>query len=169
MIQTINITALTVFTIYIIYVRVVLGRFPKSISQSFYDIRDKNGNINLFFIITLATSATTLVANGYYTAEIGTMPLLAYGGLGIFSVAVFAIFHNKRITLFHYISAVLGFGVSLLAFGIDYGEWKLFTMSLVSGIIVLIISPKKSKIFWVEVVLSYCLIFGLLWMHYLTM
>jgi len=162
MIQTINIAAIIIFTAYVIYVRVVLEKFPKSLSQSFYDIQEKTGNMNLLFLLMLATSATTLLVNGYAHYEFDeNVPLLAYGGLGIFAVGVFAIFKNKKVTVFHYIGAVIGFGVSLLSFGFDYSRWELTVASIIIGGCATVIAKKGTKIFWLEVSLAYCLILSL--------
>ena len=163
MILYINIFALIVFTTYIIYVRLVLGYFSKSLSQSFYDIQEKTGNMNLLFLFMLAISSGTLVINGYNCVGLDNgVPILAFGGLGIFTVGVFAIFKNKKVSIFHYLSAGLGFAISIIGLYIDCGLiWQPITIGLLS-IIGFISSPENIRIFVLEIILGFGLIISLL-------
>ena len=138
-----------VTTAYLIYIRLKLGYFPQSISATFYDFKN-------LFLVTLSIVATSLLIYGYNTVD--GLPLLSIGALCLFGVSAFACFQYKKVSIAHYISAILFFGFSLAAVWIDYNNWIGAILALLIGIGVFVLSNKESRIFWLETILSYCLL-----------
>ena len=156
-----NSIATIIFVLYVIYIRIELGYFPKSLSQSFYDLKNKTGRFNWEFILTLIVASIVLVWNGFYYWKGGSFPLIIIGGFGILGVAQFALFKKKLIGVMHYINAIIGFTLSVLYFGINQHMWYIVIITAVIALIALILAKKGTKLFWLEVALSLCLIISL--------
>lgn len=142
-----------IFTAYWVYVRLKLGYFPKSLSVTVKEFKT-------LFTLMISAVATSLLIYSYNTVT-DELPLLAVGSLGFFAVGVFSI-AIKKVTIIHYLAAIIGFGFSLVSVWLDYGYFLAFIWSVIVSLIVFIISNKKSRIWWLEIVLAYCLFLSLL-------
>ena len=101
--------------LYIVYCRIVLGYFPKSLSQSFIDLK-KKFNRGWEFLLLICLSSTTLLLNAYHQWTLtDKFPILALGALGIFMVGVFAAINKKAIKVWHYIGVLSGFTICFIS------------------------------------------------------
>ena len=154
MLVNIFIIASTVYlTLFIIAVRVYLGEFPKSISDTFYRL----GKYRNAFLFLMILSASTLLLAGYSEVSTG-FPYMGVGALGIFGVGTFACFKFKEVGIPHYLAALIGFGFSIMSFG-----WVLGLIILGIGLSSLFFGPKRTRTFWLEVVLAYGLLIGIVY------
>ncbi|WBC28388.1 hypothetical protein RPMD05_0 [Rhodobacteraceae phage LS06-2018-MD05] len=147
--QTLIISTGLIFTAYLIYIRLKLGYYPKSISATFYNFKN-------LFLITLSIIATSLLIYSYNTVD--GLPLLSIGALCLFGVSTFACFRYKKVSIAHYISAILFFGFALASIWIDYNNHIGAIITILIGIGVFVFVYNEVRIFWLEVTLSYCLL-----------
>ena len=153
-----NTIAAITFTLYLAYIWYILGYTPKSLSQSFYDIKEKTRKFNWQFIAMLMFCSIDLTYFGWVNWQGGSFPLIIIGSFGILGVAQFTLFKKKLVGIMHYINAVIGFSFSILYFGFNLGEWDEVIYCALFGLLTVIFAPKGQKIFWLEVILAYCLI-----------
>lgn len=153
------IVATVALTSYLFYVKNTLGYYPKSISQSYYNIPK---SMRWAFLWTLILSGGALITNGAMLPAVGwTWPLLQLSGGMIVLVAGASCFHTKGVGLFHYIGAIGGFLGGLLSFALCYGMWWWSVLMAISAIAVFKTVPEKEKTWWVEIVLAVGLILGI--------
>lgn len=153
------IAATLALTSYLYYVVKQLGYYPKSISQSYYDIPKKN---RWMFLWALIISGGALITCGAYIPAIGwTWPLLQLAGGGIVLVAGASQFHTKGVGIFHYIGAIGGFLGGLLSFGLCYGMWYWSILMILAGLYIEFVAKIESKTWWLEIVLVVGLILGI--------
>ena len=151
------ITSAIYLTLFIIAVRLYLGEYPKSISDTFYRL----GEYRNAFLFLMILSATTLLITGYSEVSTG-FPYMGVGALGIFGVGTFACFKFKKVGIPHYLAALIGFGFSIMSFG-----WVIGLIILGIGLSSLFFGPKRTKTFWLEVVLAYGLLLGITYLQLL--
>jgi membrane glycosyltransferase len=132
--------------LYVLYTYYILGYFPKSISITIEKFKEK-GLSGWEYFILIGLSATTIVYNAYLNIDSG-VPLLAIGGGLLFMVGVFAMVSSVKIP--HYIAAIGGFGVTILALGLNA-----VIVALIASVAVYIITR---SILFLEVALGFIIL-----------
>ena len=77
-------------------------------------------------------------------------------------MGLFDIFKNKKVTILHYLFAGLGFGLSIAGLYLDFNMILAPVWIVIVGLIIFIVTKKTSRIWWLEIVLSFGLIISLL-------
>jgi len=136
--------------------------FPKSISETFYFMPHW-----AFVGFLMLSMACVMTVSYMYMDTVGSLELFSLtnvGALILAGVPAFANMHYKKVRPLHLISAFTGFTIIAIAFGVDYSMWYWTVSMVVIALATLLITRKKSPIWWVEhaLVLSMFLGYGIL-------
>lgn len=122
--------------------------FPPSISETFYSMPHWS-----FVGFLMLSMACVMTVSYMYMDAVGSMALFSLtnvGALILAGVPAFANMHYKKVRVLHLISAILGFIVLAIGFGVDYNMWY-WTLTMIGVAGGAFIATRKSNpMWWVE-------------------
>lgn len=112
------------------------------------------------FELTMTLCGASIIITGLLMKD-NIIWMLVVGGAGIILVAVFSEFKkNLFIKIAHYVCAIGGFTHTGLSFLFSLNQWY-FTLLIAIAVVLAYFIAKSNKLWYVEVVLSYLIFFGL--------
>lgn len=151
-------TILSVITYTVLYDKIKLT-VPKSISDTFYIMP----TWSFIAFLGICMCCIMVMSFGFMQESTGELSDLSWtniGALFLLGVPAFANMRAKKVKTLHYISAVVGFTLIALGFGLDYGLWYwTITMAINAGIVFLL-TKKHNPIWWTEHALIINMIYG---------
>lgn len=144
------------FTAYVAYILIMFGVI-RSISASDYLLKKP---FRYWFELTMFISGLTIAYSGWHIMNENI--LMVVGGGFIFGVGLFPDFEKNLFNrIMHYILAIGGFTLVLVSFWIHNEQWYLTVLAALLSTLAYI-WPKRNKIFYLEIEMSYFIFAGLI-------
>lgn len=141
---------MAVFLSYVIYIVIKFGILP-SISQSFYELSQKNNFLFTFFCWGFALPAIII------GTDLTNNFLMFLAGSGIMFVGAAAAFKEKLTKPVHEISAYAGVILSQLSIAYDFNMYYI-NFIFIGLSLIIAVGLKRTRTFWIEILafLSIC-------------
>lgn len=136
--------------------------FPPSISETFYFM--PHWAFVTFLMLSMGCVMTISYMYMDFVGSLNLFSLTNVGALILAGVPAFANMHYKKVRILHLISAILGFTVLALGFGVDYNMWYWTITMILIAIGTYFVTKKSSPMWWIEhaLVISMFLGYGIL-------